>query len=60
MTGIVTYAAIKEYTSAANNGELYTVLSEEAINRAKQIAPNEMAWMQLEADFKSLGGNISV
>jgi len=60
MTGIVTYAAIKEYTSAVNNGELYTAISEEAVNRAKQITPNGVAWTQLEADFKSLGGNISV
>lgn len=54
MNGIMTDAAFQEYCSASNGGEVYTVLSEDTINRAIEKAPNGFAWPQLMADFNSL------
>jgi hypothetical protein len=59
MTGTMTYAAVAEYAVPRNDGELYAVLSEDSINRAKGLAPNGVSWEQLQADFKSLGGSVS-
>ena len=56
MTGFMTEAALAEYCSPANGGELYTVLSHETIIRAKAKAPNGFDFTQLLADFQALGG----
>jgi hypothetical protein len=59
MTGLLTDAAIAKYATKAANGELYTVVSTDAINNATQKAPSGFDWSQLIADFDSMGGNVS-
>jgi hypothetical protein len=54
MIGMITPAAIAEYTSAQNGGEMYAVLSKEAIHRATGKAPNGFDFDQLDADLTSL------
>lgn len=53
MLGTVTDAAISEYASAADGGELYAVINQEMlVNGGK--APNGLDWQQLKADFAAL------
>jgi len=59
MTGTLTDQAIAQYCTPSANGELYTVVSAEAINRASQKAPNGFDWSQLIADFDSMGGSVT-
>jgi hypothetical protein len=59
MTGTMTYAAVAKYPTQASNGELYTVVSMDAIGKANQKAPNGFDWSQLVADFDSMGGNVA-
>jgi hypothetical protein len=59
MLGLITDSAIAKYATPAANGDLYTVVSQDAINRAAQKAPNGFDWSQLIADFDSMGGNVS-
>jgi hypothetical protein len=59
MTGLLTDAAVAKYASLKANGALYTVVSQDAINKASQKAPNGFDWSQLIADFDSMGGKVS-
>jgi hypothetical protein len=59
MTGLITDHAIAKYATVAGQGELYTVVSQDAINRATQKAPNGFDWSQLVADFDSMGGSVA-
>jgi hypothetical protein len=59
MTGLITDAAIAKYAMPAANGALYTVVSQDTINRAAEKAPNGFDWSQLIADFDSMGGSVS-
>ena len=59
MTGLMTNAAVAKYATQASGGELYTVVSLDAVNKANQKAPNGFDWSQLIADFDSMGGNVS-
>lgn len=59
MTGIMTWAAIADYCSAANNGELYVVINQDQLNSASQLAPNGLDWSQLVADFNAMGGSVT-
>lgn len=49
----VTPAAISKYAGVADGGELYAVLSRDAIARATQRAPNGLNWNQLAADLSA-------
>ena len=60
MLGLLTDAAIVKYATKTGEGELYTVISQDAINKAAAKAPNGFDWSQLVADFDSMGGNISM
>ena len=60
MLGLLTDAAIAKYATTTGEGELYTVLSQDAINKAAAKAPNGFDWSQLVADFDSMGGSISM
>ena len=51
--GTLTWAAFAKYCSPASYGAAYTVLSQESINAAKQVAPNGLDWASLQADFDS-------
>lgn len=55
MLGVMTDAALAKYAGSASNGELFTILSEDAINKATAKAPNGFAFAQLQADFKAIG-----
>lgn len=59
MTGTITDAAIAKYATRGANGELYTVVSQDGINKATQKAPAGFDWSQLVADFDSMGGSVS-
>jgi hypothetical protein len=59
MTGTMTNAAVAKYPTQASGGELYTVVSVDAISAANQKAPNGFDWSQLVADFDSMGGSVS-
>jgi hypothetical protein len=54
MTGTITFPAIKQYTSNRDGGELYTVLTEDAINKATDKAPSGFDFSQLLADLDSM------
>jgi len=58
MLGLMTDAAIAKYATTAGAGELYTVVSHDALERATQKAPAGFDWSQLIADFDSMGGNV--
>ena len=58
MIGLLTNAAISKYICAASGGELYTVLSLDAISKATQKAPSGFDWSQLVADFDSMSSGI--
>ena len=58
MTGLITDAAIKQYCTHDGGGELYTVVSQDALIKATAKAPNGFDWSQLVADFDSIGGNV--
>jgi hypothetical protein len=59
MLGTITDRAVAYYTSANSGGGLYTAISQEAINKGKQKAPNGFAWDDLVADFKAAGGTVT-
>lgn len=59
MTGLITDAAIAKYATQAAHGDLYTVVSQDGINKATDKAPNGFDWSQLVADFDSMGGSVS-
>lgn len=58
MTGLMTNAAIAQYAVQAAGGELYTVVSQDGLNKATQKAPSGFDWSQLVADFDSMGGTV--
>jgi hypothetical protein len=58
MTGLVTNAAVAEYAVQSGGGQVYTVISQDAISAASQKAPAGFDWSQLVADFDSMGGNV--
>jgi hypothetical protein len=60
MLGTITDAAVGRYATARAHGDLYTVVSQDAIGKASQKAPNGFDWSQLVADFDSMGGSISL
>jgi hypothetical protein len=59
MTGTLTDKAIAKYCTPHAHGDVYTVVSQEAINQASQKAPNGFDWSQLIADFDSMGGSVT-
>ena len=59
MLGTLTDDAIEKYATTTGSGELYTVISQDAINKATQKAPAGFDWSQLIADFDSMGGNLA-
>jgi hypothetical protein len=59
MTGLITDAAVAKYPITAANGALYTVVSQDGLNRASQKVPAGFDWSQLVADFDSMGGTVT-
>lgn len=55
MLGKINYRAIARYATAGAFGELYTVLSPDAISKATAKAPNGFAFAQLAADIAAMG-----
>jgi hypothetical protein len=54
LIGTITWAAIAKYASTAGQGELYSVLGPDAINKATQKAPNGFDFTQLTADIQAM------
>jgi hypothetical protein len=59
MLGLITDAAIAKYAAPGAHGDLYTVVSQDAISKATQKAPAGFDWSQMVADFDSMGGSVS-
>jgi hypothetical protein len=59
LIGTITYAAISELCSEANEGNLFCVLTPEIVNRAKAKSPAGFDWAALVADFDGLGGSVT-
>jgi hypothetical protein len=55
MIGTLTYGAVATY-AAANNGELYVMLSPDQLAKGQAVAPNGVAWSDLLVDLASLNG----
>src|SRR5574337_308122 len=55
MMGAITDAAIAKYAAPAAQGELWTILSPDWINRASQRAPNGIDFGSLLADLHAIG-----
>lgn len=51
MWGLMSPEAVAYYCDWAQGGALYTAISQDWINRGKQISPTGLNWAQLEADF---------
>ena len=60
LLGWITWAAIAEYCTAANGGELHVMLTPDSIIKAQEKAPNGLNWSQLITDFDAMGGNVPV
>ena len=58
LLGLMTDRAIAEYCVPSAGGALYTIVSQDAINKLSQQAPNGFNLQQLLADFKSMGGRV--
>lgn len=56
----MTWAAVAKYATTPCQGELYTVISQDALNRAQQRCPAGFDWTQLSADFDAMGGKLSL
>lgn len=52
--GVVTNGATKSYATDRGGGQMFTVLTEESIDRAKQKAPSGFDFSQLQADLEKM------
>lgn len=59
MLGKITWSAIAKYAAGGGGGELYTVISQDALATAALKAPNGLDWAQLTADFAAMGGALA-
>ena len=60
LLGTLTWGAVRKYVTASAGGELYVMLDDAIINRARQRAPNGYDWPALVQDFNELGGAVPV
>jgi hypothetical protein len=58
LDGTITYDAVAKYAVASAGGQLFSVITSEALNRATLKAPNGFDFAQLSTDFAGLGGTI--
>jgi hypothetical protein len=58
MMGLMTDAAVAKYGAQSAHGELYTVVSQDGLNKATGKVPAGFDWSQLVADFDSMGGSV--
>lgn len=56
MIGTLEWPAVEQYASRADGGELYTVLSADALDRVTAKAPNGLDLSQLTNDIRMLSG----
>ena len=55
LDGLLTDAAIAKYVPTSAGGEMYTILSQDSINKAKQTVRSGFNFSQLLADIESIG-----
>ena len=55
MVGTLTWAAAAKYATTADSGELYTILSQDAIMKANAKSPSGFDLTQLTADLQAIG-----
>jgi hypothetical protein len=58
MTGTITWAAVAKYCGASANGELFTIISKDALS-GSQLGAAGFDWSQMVADFDALGGTVA-
>ena len=59
LLGTLTWNAIAQYCAAANNGELYVMLTPDQLEKGQSKAPNGVDWADLVKDFNSIGGHVA-
>src|ERR1700728_968509 len=57
MLGTFTYEALGDYCPLSAGGELYAMISQDALNAAMAKAPNGLDWAQMKTYFDGAGGN---
>lgn len=60
MEGTIDYSAVAKYAANSAGGQLFSVITQEILNRATQRAPAGFDWTALVADFTGLGGMLSL
>lgn len=58
LIGTITYAAIARLCMPGSYGNLFAVLTDEIISKARGLAPSGFDWEQLVADFDDEGGSV--
>jgi hypothetical protein len=58
LIGTITWAAIAQFCSEQSGGNLFTVLTPEAVNRVNGVAPDGLDWAALISAFDAMGGNV--
>ena len=58
LTGTITWAAIKQFCAESAGGNLFAILTQDAINSASAKAPSGFDFAALVADFNQLGGSV--
>ena len=58
MEGTMTPDAVAAYAVNSAGGQLFTVITQELLDRATQRAPNGVQWADLVAYFNAMGGNL--
>jgi hypothetical protein len=54
MLGKMTWPALAKYCTEAGGGELYVLLTPDQLSRSATVAPNGIAWADLQADLQIL------
>ena len=60
LIGTMTWPALARDVIAQSGGELYTVISQDVINRATNKTPAGLNWQQLVSDFDAIGGHLPI
>ena len=58
--GTLTWAAVQQLCASRNGGEIYLLLTADAIAKATAKAPNGFDWATLIADFNAFGGHLPI
>jgi len=60
LLGTMSWAAVAAFTAGANNGEIFSILTPDQLQKGKTVAPNGIHWDDLINDWNALGGKAPV